>query len=519
MERWARLDARARTGLLMGGLAMFFALDVAFLVSLLPGLVFAPLALGQAIIEVLPGWISIPLIDLLQHWAQRLLVAGVLLLYLIGGAATGLVALDARRRDLAIVGLGALPWLLTVVLGQLFAGAHFETSSVLVDAGAGALTFFAALALMPSATRSGPAEDTAASPSRRRALLGAAALAALAAGGGLAFGPRLRGVRAAGENVRQVARRLRSAETVAAPDARFEAIANLTTRITPTADHYVVDTTLFKPEVDVARWQLEIKGSVEQPFSLGYEELLDLEAVEQLHTLECISNTVGGDLISTALWTGVPLRDLLARAKPRPSTFDVILRSVDDYTDSIPLAKAMESRTLVAYLMNGSTLPVDHGFPARVLVPNIYGMKNVKWLRSIELVDSDYLGYWQQRGWSDSAIVNTNTRIDVPTHNVRWSGGEVTVAGIAFAGSRGVSRIEVSTDGGRSWADAELEPALGELTWRRWAFRWTPPAVGVHRILARATDGTGQLETSVRRDPFPVGATGYDTADLAVTRG
>ena len=210
------------------------------------------------------------------------------------------------------------------------------------------------------------------------------------------------------------------------------------------ADHYTVDTTLIKPSVELGKWSLEVGGAVESPFSLSYDELLDLEAVEQLKTLECISNEVGGDLISTALWTGVPLRDLLARAQPKPATYDVKLTSVDGYTDSIRIEKAMEPDTIVAYLMNGVTIPQDHGYPARLLVPNIYGMKNVKWLKSIECVTFDYLGYWMERGWSDIAVVNTNTRIDTPVRAVKWDGtSKIPIAGISFAGARGISKVEV----------------------------------------------------------------------------
>ena len=279
-----------------------------------------------------------------------------------------------------------------------------------------------------------------------------------------------------------------------------------------------MDTTLVKPRVDVADWRLDIKGVVESPFSLTYDQLLDLDAVEQVHTLECISNYVGGDLISTAVWTGAPLRDLLGRARVKSGAYDVVFTSVDGYTDSIPLAKAMEDRTLVAYLMNGKTVPQGHGYPARMLVPNIYGMKNVKWIRTIEVVDYDFLGYWMQQGWSDSAIVNTNSRIDVPGRNVRWSGGEIVIGGIAFAGSRGISKVEISDDGGKTWQTATIETPLGPLSWRRWTLRWTPPGTGSFKLAVRSTDGEGNTETPVARDPYPNGATGYDVASVNVNR-
>ncbi|TMG36442.1 MAG: hypothetical protein E6H94_07895 [Chloroflexi bacterium] len=216
---------------------------------------------------------------------------------------------------------------------------------------------------------------------------------------------------------------------------------------------------------------------------------------------------------------GVPLRDLLARAKPKSTAFDVAFTSVDGYTDSFPIAKAMEARTLVAYLMNGRTIPQDHGYPARILVPNIYGMKNVKWVRKIEVVSYDFLGYWMQQGWSDSAVVNTNTRIDLPGRNARWDGGVLTIAGIAYAGARGISKVEVSTDGGSSWSAASLEPMAGDLSWRRWSFGWTPPKTGSHRLVARSTDGAGNTETPIRRPPFPNGSTGYHEVDVNVQRG
>ncbi|HEX9270099.1 MAG TPA: molybdopterin-dependent oxidoreductase [Candidatus Limnocylindria bacterium] len=514
-----RLDRRARMGLLVGALAMFFALDVAFLASL-PGFAFAPDALGQAIIQVLPGVIAVPLIELLQFWAKRLLVLGVLALFMALGAITGMLAVDPARRDRTVLLAGASPWVATVALAELFASRTIDVSSILLTTCVGALTFFIALQLLLGAVAVPAAADAPRSPSRRQVLLGAGASAAVLAVASLGLGPTLRSVGRRVEGVPFVARRLRA--TASSPPAlpAFESVERLTRRVTENRDHYTVDTTLIKPTVDVEAWKLEIGGAVASPFALTYDELLDLEAVEQLHTLECISNNVGGDLISTALWTGVPLRDLLARAQPKPGTFDVKLTSVDGYTDSIRIEKAMEPATIVAYLMNGYTLPEDHGYPARLLVPNIYGMKNVKWLRSIECVTFDFQGYWMERGWSDVAIVNTNCRIDTPSNAVRWNGAEsIPIAGIAFAGARGIAKVEISTDGGQTWTATDLEPALGPLTWVRWKLDWRPSGAGRYRLLARATDGGGETETAIRREPFPNGATGYDGIEVTVTRG
>ncbi len=514
-----QLDHRVRTGVLVGALSMFFALDIAFLASV-AGFAFAPDALGQAFIEVLPGAIVVPLIGLLQHWAKRLLVAGVIALFLASGAATGAMTVDPKRRDRTVLLFGALPWVATIVLGQLFAPASVDLSSVLLTSGIGAATYFVALQLLSGVATYQPARSTEVrSPSRRRVLYGAGAVAAVVALGSLGGGAAIRAVAKRAEGIPFIARRLRSKVSPPAALPTFESIAALTPRVTDNADHYTVDTTLIKPTADITRWQLDIGGSVETPFSLTYDQLLDLEAVEQLKTLECISNEVGGELISTALWTGVPLRDLLARAKPKPETYDVKLTSIDGYTDSIRLEKAMEADTIVAYLMNGVTIPLDHGYPARLLVPNIYGMKNVKWVRSIECVTFDFLGYWMERGWSDIAVVNTNTRIDTPSRSAKMGAGPIEIAGIAFAGARGVAKVDVSTDGGKTFIAAELEPALGPLSWVRWKLDWVPPGPNKYQIVARTTDKTGALETQIRRPPFPSGATGWDSVEVLVTRG
>ena len=514
-------DGRARTGLLVGGLAMTFAILVAYLASRI-GFTFAPDALGQAIIEVLPGAIAVPLIELLQFWAKRLLVAGVLVGFIACGALAGALATDPRRRDRTVLAAGLAPWAITILLSQLFAGSKVDLPSILLTGSVGAAAFLIALQLLSGTAAYQPVEapDIEASPSRRRAMIGAAAVAAALAVASVGLGSTVRATLRKTEAVRAAARRLRPGGQVVVPPETpaFSGIVGLTPRITGNATFYTIDTTLIKPAVDAATWRLDINGAVESPFSLGYEELLDLEAVEQLKTLECISNNVGGDLMSTALFTGVPLRDLLLRAKPKTGAYDVKLVSVDGYSDSIRIEKALDPGAVVAYLMNGYTLPEDHGFPARLLVPDIYGMKHVKWLRTIEVVTFDYQGYWMERGWSDSAVVNTNTRIDTPA-SLRWNGDTVTLAGVAFAGARGIKTVEVSTDGGASWQIAVLETPLGPLTWVRWKLDWTPSRVGKHSVLARSTDGTGERETSIRREPFPSGATGYDRIEITVQRG
>jgi DMSO/TMAO reductase YedYZ molybdopterin-dependent catalytic subunit len=498
---------------LAGGVAMAFALLVAYLVSI-TGVPFAPISLGQAIIEALPGWISVPLIELLQFWAQRLLVLGVLALFLGTGALTGALAPDRRVATWIVIATGAAPWILSVALGQLLAGHRVDLATDLLGATAGAAAFFGSLAFLLSAER----VASPASASRRRALLGGVAVAGLLAGGSLALGGTLQAMRAKVEPVRLVVRRLRRREAPEPGNATFDAVPGITPRLTEVRDHYTVDTALVDPRVDAATWALEVTGHVERPYAIRFEDLLEMEAVERPHTLECISNEIGGDLISTAVWTGVPMKDVLARAVPKAGAFDVVMTSVDGYTDSVPIAKALDPDTLVAYLMNGATLPEEHGHPARALIPGIYGMKNVKWLTRIEVVTGDFLGYWMERGWSDVATYNTHVRIDAPRDPARVDAGPIQVAGIAFAGSRGTRRVEVSTDGGTTWADAVLERAPGRHTWIRWRLEWAAPGPGRYRLLARATDGEGLVQTPVRRPPFPSGSTGYHMVEVTVQR-
>ena len=490
---------------------MVFALLVAYLASA-TGLPFPPVALGQAIVEALPGAISVPLIELLQHWAQRLLVLGVLALFLIGGIADGAVSVRPRASTPLVVALGALPWALTVLLAQALASAKVDLAGDLLASAIGAAAYFAALSFLLTAER----VATPAAATRRRALLGAMVAAGIVAVASSVLGGTVRAARSHAESVALTVRRLRMREQVPAADPAIDAVSRVTPRITKTEDHYIVDTALIKPVVDPATWRLEIAGHVQRPYSIGYDELLDMETVERPHTLECISNEIGGDLTSTAVWAGVPMKDLLDRAGVKDGAFDVVLTSVDGYTDSIRIAKALDPDTLVAYSMNGYSVPQDHGYPARALIPGIYGMKNVKWLAKIEVVTFDFSGYWQDRGWSDVATYNTHVRIDAPAGPARPSGGSVAVAGIAFAGQRGISRVEVSSDGGQTWSDATLEAAVGRHTWRRWRHALSL-APGRYRLVARATDGDGTVQTSVQRPPFPTGSTGYHAFDITVT--
>jgi DMSO/TMAO reductase YedYZ molybdopterin-dependent catalytic subunit len=299
-------------------------------------------------------------------------------------------------------------------------------------------------------------------------------------------------------------------------DAAIAAVPGITPELTANRSFYVVDESLDDPDIDASRWRLRIHGAVATALAVGYEDLLAMPAVEQYVTLECISNRVAGRLMSTALWRGVPLADLLRRAGvDNGRAVKVVTRAVGGYATDLPIARALDPRTLIAYGMNGRTLPRSHGFPARIITPGLYGMKNCKWLSEIEVVTHDAFGYWEERGWSDRAVVRTMSRIDTPFDNARVPPG-TTLAGAAFAGDRGIARVEITVDGGRTWKPARLGRALASTTWRQWAYTLPVETKGELDVLVRAIDGRGMVQDSEFRSPHPSGASGLHRIALTV---
>jgi DMSO/TMAO reductase YedYZ molybdopterin-dependent catalytic subunit len=287
--------------------------------------------------------------------------------------------------------------------------------------------------------------------------------------------------------------------------------------VTPTGEFYVVTKNLVDPVVDSSSWRLVIDGLVSLPRSYTHSELQARADAEEHITLECVSNEVGGDLISTARWEGIRLADLLRDADPEASADWVAFTCADEYTVAVPRAKAEEMTTLVALGMNGIPLPGNHGFPARVVVPDLYGMFSAKWLTRITLVEGEFLGFWQRKGWTNRGEVRPKALIATPAADAVVT-SPVRLGGVAFAGARGVSGVEVSTDGGMTWYAATLRsPSLSQLTWVLWTFDWRPSAGGSHRILARLVDGNDQPQDPTASGPFPNGASGYDAIVLHVS--
>jgi len=286
--------------------------------------------------------------------------------------------------------------------------------------------------------------------------------------------------------------------------------------ITPN-DEFYMTSYRTPPFVPADQWALSVRGQVNTPFTFTYPQLLAQPTISEIVTLECVGNGVAGEAIGTAEWEGVRLKSLLDRAGVRTQAYDVIFHAADGYSDSLPIERAMMDDVLIAYRMNGVTLPLGHGFPARIIAPGHYGMKHVQWLTGIELTTSDYKGYYQQKSWSDDAIVKTMSWITDPqTGDALKAGKRFSIKGLAFAGSRGIRLVELSTNGGETWEPARLTSALSPFSWVLWTYHWEPSRRGDHRILARATDGTGALQTALEHKPFPDGASGIPETIVSI---
>jgi DMSO/TMAO reductase YedYZ molybdopterin-dependent catalytic subunit len=313
------------------------------------------------------------------------------------------------------------------------------------------------------------------------------------------------------------------ADDVLNPAAR--APGQLSPLITPNAAFYVVTKNAGgDPVIDAASWRMVIDGQVNSPVQLDYATLQQLPQVQVVKTLECISNltaqceqaSFGCGLISNAAWIGARLSDVFDLAGGlKPDVVTVAAIAADEFTSAIPLDAALDPETLIVYQMNGAPLPAAHGFPARVLVPGRYGMKNPKWVVQLRPMNRQFVDWYGQRNWSLQAIVNTMSRIDVPAPGAELPAGPQTIAGIAYAGDRGISAVEYSADGGATWQPAgPIEPQPGRDTWVRWQGTFTLAAGQVAQLVVRATDGTGALQTDQFSLAQPNGATGWNSVTV-----
>lgn len=275
----------------------------------------------------------------------------------------------------------------------------------------------------------------------------------------------------------------------------------------------------FTRDLDVEQWQMVVKGSVERPLVMKWRDLLNRKSFDQAATLMCIDTLPGGSSLGNAMWRGISLKKLLQEVGADEETArDVVFRAADGYHDSIPFSRAMEDDVMLAYLMNGEKLPKDHGYPVRLVVPGLYGIKNVKWVTEIEVYNGDYLGYWQQKGWTDDGTIHIVSRIDSPGHYQSLQGPQHQLRGIAYGGPESIREVQLSFDREKTWVSTDLEPPLSPYTWVIWNYHWTPPKPGKHMVSVRAIDTQGKIQTSEITRPQPDGATGLHSIILDVVK-
>jgi DMSO/TMAO reductase YedYZ molybdopterin-dependent catalytic subunit len=434
-------------------------------------------------------------------------MGGQLLVGMLGGAVFGLLMRrNPQRRPSAwtmpifvILPIIALAIVLWPVLGTSYLGFPIASARMLTLIGVALSVLVFERTLVGSfhfLTRPKPElPPPEFSPSIGRRALILSGLGALLAGGGVALLRKLYDAAAFGYDGTQYKGRI-------------------VQPITPNDLFYCVTKNVIDPRVNQDIWHLEVNGLVQSPRAYRIRDLNAFTQLEQETTLMCISNGLDAGLMSNAVWKGIRLLDFLEAAGPLADAKRVRLYGVDNYTDTIPIEKALEPTTLLALGMNGVELPDRHGYPMRAVVPGYFGEKHVKWLTRIELTDADAKGFYESQGWGPDFIVPTRSRIDAPDNESRFSlgqlgGGPIQIKGVAFGGDRGISRVEFSDDDGETWDDAKIIYPGTKLTWALWSYDWKPDGPDDHTLVVRATDGEGEAQEFEEDRGWFSGVTGF----------
>lgn len=474
-------------------------------------------AVGDRVIGATPQPVTRWAIDTFGTADKPVLIAGTLVLLAL--AAAGIGVLGRRRPGLAALGivgfgvLGGAATLLSPGAGPTALGPAVATALTAVVA---LLVLLSGLARRPVVAGPAPLERGLGALSRRRFLtlasvVGAGAAASATAGRLLISSFDIDAARAA-LALPEPARRT---DLPLPDDVTFDT-PGLTPYVTSNADFYRIDINLELPRIDPETHVLRVHGMVDQELTIPFPDLLRRDLLEIPLTMTCVSNEVGGRLVGNAVWLGVPIRELLDEAGVRPEADQIVGRSVDGYTCGFPVGAAYDRDAMVVVGMNGEPLPLEHGFPLRLVTPGIYGyVGSTKWLGEIEVTRFDAFDqYWVPRGYAAEAPVRTQARIDTPRGLATVDPGTVPIAGVAWAQTRGVERVEVRIDDG-DWQDAELAPAVGDATWVPWRLPFDARP-GRHTVTVRATDGTGEVQTEERTGVAPDGASGRHTTVFTV---
>lgn len=497
---------------LAGGVAALFALGVSeLLAGLIPTVPSLIVSIGTGVIDLAPPAVKDFAIATFGTRDKPALIIGIVVLSIVFGGLLGLGGIRSRLIPsigfLAFGGLGAF-----AASGDPQASVGASILVAACAAGAGLAAFF--FMLRRAGTGAGKAAE--ADVTRRAFLRGVGAVTLVAGVAAVAGRFLVERVRMATNRADVVLPSAEAPLPAPAPGTSLN-VAGISPIVTPNDSFYKIDTALSVPRVDLESWSVKISGMVDRPYELTYADLLDLPMVERFVTLSCVSNQVGGGLVGNAKWLGVPLSDILDRAGVQPGADQIVGVSVDGFTVGFPTEVAGDGReALLAVGMNGEPLPLDHGFPARLVVAGLYGyVSATKWLAEIELTTWDaFDAYWVPKGWAKEGPIKTQSRIDTPQPNARVVAESRQIAGVAWAPGRGISRVEVQVDD-TGWQEAELSEPLSNDSWRQWLINWDAQP-GTHRLQVRATDGNGDTQTSEQRPPRPDGATSYHTISVVV---
>ena len=517
--------SRWRSGI-AGVVAAAVALAVGELVAGLSSRLAAPvISVGNRVVDAVPRPVKDFAIDTFGTNDKVALLVGIYRIAAVFGLVLGVAA--SRRFAIGVVGIGAFGVVGVYAASQEVGAPWWAAAPSVIGAAVGIAALGAILATIdgaahpslaePVAAASRPGSDALGGTLARRGFLKVTAAVTVVGAGFAAGGRGLQSRVSAAESRDNV--ELPPPAEPAPPLVQGAAVDvdGVSPFITPNDDFYRIDTNLTVPQIPAETWSLRIGGMVEREVELTYQDLLDMDLVEERITMTCVSNEVGGSLVGTADWLGVPLRDLLERAGVQDGADQVVGRAFDGFTTGFPVDTLDDGRpALLAIGMNGEPLPLEHGFPARVIVPGLYGyVSATKWITEIELTTFDAFDqYWVARDWAAEAPIKTMARIDTPGGLERVAPGPVPIAGVAWAQTRGIERVEVRIDEGE-WADARLADEDSDLTWRQWVYDWDATS-GRHQVTVRATDGTGQTQTSERADPFPNGASGWHSIAVLV---
>ena len=467
------------------------------------------IAVGGAFVDRTPLWLKNFAVSTFGTNDKLALFAGMALVLVAVCAGVGVLA--ARRRTAGLVAFAVVGALGAAAVLSRPGARPLDVVPTLVGTLVGLWALTTLLALGARAQESRDGFD------RRRLLLGGAGIAAVAATTA-AIGQGLGGRASAVAQARADVTVPPVPTPVVVPPAASLDVPGITPYVVPNRDFYRIDTALVVPQMDTRGWRLRVHGLVDQEVEIDWDTLVSKPMQQALVTLTCVSNEVGGDLAGNAVWTGWPIRELLALAGPQPGADMVLSTSIDGFTAGTPLEALTDDRNaLLAVAMNGEPLPVEHGFPVRMVVPGLYGyVSATKWVVDLKVTTfAADVAYWTPRGWSARGPIKTASRIDVPASGGQVKAGRVAVAGVAWAQHRGIRAVEVRVDDG-PWQQARLAAEPSVDAWRQWVLEWDAPK-GNHTLTVRAVDGTGAVQTEREAPPAPDGASGWHS--VTVTAG